>query len=127
VSRARDAASLWWPVAAPPAVWGLQGALVWFFSSLACPQQGAGFLSDAAARTAVAIVTALGLAVVAAGLWVCRSRLHGVAPSPAQAEIVAESHDSVVWAGAFVCAAFAAGLAYGALPALVVGVCQVVR
>jgi hypothetical protein len=125
VSRARDAVSLWWPVAAPPAAWGLQGALVWFFSSLACPSEGR--LSDAAARAAVAVVTAVGLAVVAAGLWVSRNRLHGVAPSPAQGEVVARSHDSVVWAGGFVSAAFAAGLVYGALPALVVGVCQVMR
>jgi hypothetical protein len=118
----RAAVSLWWPLAAPPALWALQGASIWGLATLACPPGGgAGAISAAAARAGVLVATVLGLAGSGTALLATRRRLRAAAGD------AAENTRFLVWAGGFVAAAFTLGLLYGALPGTLVGVCETMR
>lgn len=128
MSALRAAVAAWWPLAAPPLVWALQGALAWRLASQACPGARGGTLSDATARAGVAVVTVVAIAITLAALLLTRARLHGAAPPAPDADAVADERRlAVLWAGGFVAAAFTAGLVYGVLPALLVGVCRTMR
>lgn len=127
MSRARALLAHWWPLVAPAATWALQGAAIWWLASLACPPpEGAGVLSDAAARVAIALCAAVALAVAAAALGVSLVRLRAAAPVT-HAALAQDSRTAVIWAGAFVAVAFGVGVLYAAWPALVLGVCETVR
>jgi hypothetical protein len=120
---------LWLAAAAPPVAWMAQGAIGWFLTAEACPPS-LGPLSFGGARTAVAIITAVALAISIAGFVAARRQWRALttpAGESREATTTSERVRFVAMLGLLVCVTLTLGLCMAGLPSLVLQRCGETR
>jgi hypothetical protein len=117
---------LWAPLVALPLLWSAQELLGWFFASHACTgvREPASW-SLGAARSGIALVSALALIAAAASLASSRARLRK--PSGDADPTARERSQFVALAGVLIAVSLGLGMLFGALPLLLLSGCELLR